>query len=123
MSDEQDMTLEEAFEAAFYWRGKPLHPLSWKRQAAFDRLRTQGAALENAVILVRLCLMTPREIEATRHDSARFREEAEKWAEAEKINIGSEAHGRVIKLAGDLLESVYITEAEPKEKAEGSSPK
>lgn len=77
---------------AFYWKGAPLKPFSFLRQAAAQRIGAEGAsATENAVLLVYLCTLEPRDIDKVRGEEeiAAFRLRMNEWADREGVTLAT----------------------------------
>lgn len=96
MNDETDEQIGESgiSNGCFEFRGTPLEPFSFDRQAAAQRL-TDSSSAENALILVFLCLLPIDRVRTLRGHSAvaRFYGELAEWADREKITIAERNAG------------------------------
>ncbi len=99
---------EELIETAaeresFYWQGKKLEPFSFGRQAAAQRIGAEGAStIENAVLLVYLCTLTPNEIDRVRGEDEikAFRARMNEWADSQGVTLAD--RGPVTEVANQI---------------------
>lgn len=123
-------TRETAAEApTHYFQGIPLHPFSFSRQAACQRVAGDAASrLENATILVYICTLTPEEVERTRDPDLRIKFYAAMgaWADKHRISLASEAGKQVQLVAAKIWAELHASDfkVQPKkgEKREPVSP-
>lgn len=125
--DAQRDALDNACERAYFFKGKRLHPFSFARQAAAQRLNiASDSMLESWTLLVYLCTLGPELIEGTsetgidRIDKARgedglrqFRRHMEKWADDNGIGFGSPVAMEVRDIATAIWNDVFHSEVTP----------
>jgi hypothetical protein len=96
-------------DRTFHWRGKPLEKYSWLARAALFRIcRGRSVAFEEYPYLIFLLLTRkPTEWDAIRDEkeTAAFREEAAKWADAEGV-ADDEGWDELKKTAESILGAV-----------------
>ncbi len=122
--ENREETIETAAERdAHYWKGRALHPFSFSRQAAVQRVMVDGASsLENSVAVIYACTLEPKELDRARGEKevAAFRERMSQWADAEGINIANSEP--VFQLVGDIWREIEASQfkiaSKPGEKAE-----
>jgi hypothetical protein len=110
---ESDLRETAAERDGHYFRGILLHGFSFSRQAAAQRLMVGNPGdLESAVLLVYLCTLSPVDIEATRTLPGRvtFYDAMGAWADAQGINLRSQAGKDVIKLADEIWAELAASE-------------
>jgi hypothetical protein len=109
------------------WNGKPLFPFSVGRQMAFQRLDVAGQSIyEAACALVRLCQMTPEEVNRVRGAEVEpFLLGLPAWAEKEGIGAGDANDAKtteLLKLYDAVWLDLYDAESvEPVEKSKGGN--
>jgi len=116
MEDFDQDPQEQEIARAYKWEGVELQPFSFGRHAAFQRCGViGGSTMESAVVLVKLCMMSPVEVSAIRGDAvAPFLALCSDWADAQGIGLGTSRKAKteaIVKIYNDILNELYEAES------------
>lgn len=106
---------EPEMSRVYSWDGKEIQPFSYGRQTAFQRCGVVGGSgMEAAVVLVKLCTMSAKDVSAIRGDAVEpFLRACEEWAELNGIGLGTGRKAKteaIVKIYNDILNDLYEAE-------------
>lgn len=112
---------KESAAAEKFFRGQKLHPFSFGRQAAAQRLQCSESGMESDAMLIFLCTLLSDEIDAARgeEETAKLRRRFHEWADENKIGIASPARKEITRLANEIWMELQAAWHEPEPGKDG----